>query len=116
MNEALMAELPFTLHLDTPIVPMDPWVMIWSAVELQTSSGKVLGPDQRISLMQASRGTTIDAAWQAGLADKTGSIEQGKWADLIIVDQDPRTATDLRSIKTIATFVDGVEHYRAGAN
>ncbi len=116
MNEALMAELPFTLHLDTPIVPMDPWVMIWSAVERQTSSGNVLGPDQRISLMQAIRGTTIDAAWQAGLADKTGSIEQGKWADLIIVDQDPRTATDLRAIKTIATFVGGVEHYRAGAN
>ncbi|MEN8722749.1 MAG: amidohydrolase [Alphaproteobacteria bacterium] len=113
MNEALRAQLPFTLHLDTPIVPMDPWVMVWSAVERRTSSGQQLGPDQRIGLMQAIRGTTIDAAWQAGLGEKTGSIEQGKWADLIIVDQDPRAADDLREIKTLSTFVGGVEQFNA---
>lgn len=113
MQEALKASLPFTTHLDTPIVPMDPWLMAWSAVSRETSAGEVLGKDQAISVTQALKATTIDAAWQAGLADKTGSIEPGKWADLIIVDQNPYEADDLRQINVLETIVGGVSHYQA---
>lgn len=116
MAEALAADLPFTLHLDTPIVPMEPWLMVWSAVERETSSGEILGENQRISVINAIRATTIDAAWQAGLADRTGSIEAGKWADLIIVDQDPRESENIRNINVLETFVGGNSFYRKSAN
>lgn len=113
MAEAKAAGLPFTLHLDTPVVPMNPWLMVWSAVARETSSGKLLGADQAISVMDALKATTITAAWQIGLADKTGSITPGKWADLIVIDRDPRAAPveTLRDIVVLKTIVGGVERY-----
>lgn len=112
MKEALAAGLPFTTHLDTPIVPMEPWLMAWSAVTRQASSGEIIGKNQAINITQALRATTIDAAWQAGLADKTGSIEVGKWADLIVLDQSPYLAPNLREINVLETIVGGVSHYQ----
>jgi len=43
--------------------------------------------EERINLEEALRANTMGAAWQAGLDDKVGSIEVGKLADLIVLDQ-----------------------------
>ena len=45
--------LPFTLHCDTPVVPIDPLRSLWAAVHRRTASGRSLGPDERISAGRA---------------------------------------------------------------
>jgi len=108
-NTALKKGLRFTTHLDTPIVPMAPMLMVWSTVNRLTSSGKVLGENEKVSVMQALRATTIDAAWQIFKEDSLGSIEKGKLADLVILDKNPiDDPNNIKDIIVIKTIIDGV--------
>ena len=54
-------------------------------------SGRVLGPEQRITVDQAIRAQTIDAAWQLFSDDVIGSLEVGKYADMVVLSADPRS-------------------------
>ncbi len=107
---ALKKGVRFTIHLDTPVVPMDPWLLAWSAVNRLTAGGKSLGPEERIDTLTALRAITIDAAWQNFLEKDLGSIEPGKYADMIILSDDPlRDPARLRGIKVLMTMVGGVK-------
>jgi len=79
----------FSSHLDTPVVPMEPLQAVWSMVFRQTYGGDVLGPGQRIGVMDALRAVTIDAAWQVFQEGNRGSLEPGKFADLIVLSGNP---------------------------
>jgi predicted amidohydrolase YtcJ len=104
--------LPFSIHLDSPVVPMDPLFATWSAVNRLTSSGQLLGPHERISVMQALRSVTIDAAWQVFLDNETGSLEVGKKADLVILSENPLLQpTTLDKIEVLSTYVSGLKIY-----
>ena len=106
---ALEKGLRFTTHLDSPVVPMNPMLMVWSTVNRLTSSGKILGREQGISVMQALRATTIDAAWQIFKEDTLGSIEKGKLADLVILEKNPLdNPKTIKDIQVQQTFIDGV--------
>ena len=72
------AGVRFSSHLDTPVTPMLPLQAVWSQVERKSTSGTVIGPDQRIDRLSALRAVTIDAAWQVFMDDVIGSIEPGK--------------------------------------
>lgn len=99
----------FTTHLDTPVVPIDSRLQLWTPVVRETSSGAVLGPEERISVEQSLAAMTIDAAWQVHLEDEIGSIEAGKKADLVILSGDPLApSADLRSMEVERTVVGGV--------
>jgi len=108
--------LRFTTHLDTPVVPIDSRLQLWSPVARQTSSGASLGPDERISVEQSLRAMTSDAAWQAHLEDQIGSIEPGKKADLVVLSANPLDpSADLRAIDVERTVVGGLPVYDASA-
>jgi predicted amidohydrolase YtcJ len=112
LNTALEKNIPFTIHLDTPVVPMNPMLLAWTAVNRQTSGGEILGPEERIPVMEALRAMTIDAAWQAFLEDDLGSIEPGKFADLIVLSADPLANPEtLRDIQVMKTSVGGVTFF-----
>ena len=57
--------------------------------------------NERLSVDQAIRAHTIDAAWQIRLEDEIGSLEAGKKADLVVLESDPYTA-DPYSIHAIS--------------
>lgn len=78
-----------TIHHDAPIHPVDQFTLIWAAVNRLSRSGQVWGPDERISVNEALKASTINAAFQFKEDDVKGSIEVGKLADLIILDMDP---------------------------
>ena len=64
---------------------------------------------ERLSVDQALRAHTVDAAWQLGLEDKIGTLEVGKQADVVVLEGDPYFSPvhALHSIKVDATFSDG---------
>jgi predicted amidohydrolase YtcJ len=97
---------------DWPVVTISPWPGIQTALTRQTSDGKPAGgfvPEQRITLEQAIKAYTMGVAY-AGKREKTeGSIEAGKLADLIVIDQD-LFKTEPRKIdqtKVLVTVVGG---------
>jgi hypothetical protein len=102
-------ELRFTLHNDAPVVSnVSPLFIMWTAVNRLTSSGHILGGDQRITVLDALRAVTIDAAWQVFLEDNRGSIEVGKYADLVVLDKNPlEHPAILKDIQVMETVVDG---------
>lgn len=111
---ALAKDIPFTIHLDTPVVPMNPMLLVWTAVNRLSSSGAVIGADQRISVEQALRAVTIDAAWQIHQEKDRGSIEAGKLADLVVLANDPRQQPEtLRDISVLRTVVGGSTTFSA---
>ena len=69
---------------------------------------------ERLSVDQAIRAHTSDAAWQLRLEDQIGTLEVGKLADIVVLDRDPYTADPyaIHKIKVDYTFSDGRLVYR----
>jgi len=103
------AGVPTALHADTPVGPPNPLEMVWIAVNRFGLSGKVRGPEERISVHQALRMVTIDAAFSVGVEDKVGSIAAGKFADFAVLEQDPYAVpkAKIRDIKIWGTVSGG---------
>ncbi len=107
LRSALKRGITFTNHNDTFVTPIDPLMSVWSAVNRQTSSGKVLGPDQTIPVMDALRSITIWGAIQHCEEKTKGSLEPGKLADMVVLGANPLTIDPLaiRDIPIVATIV-----------
>jgi len=76
---------------DWPVVTLSPWPGIQNAVTRQTPEGKPAGgwiPSERISLADAIKGYTLNAAYTGHREKDEGSLEAGKLADFIVVSQD----------------------------
>ncbi|WP_414981813.1 amidohydrolase [Congregibacter sp.] len=101
--------VPFALHSDAPMAPMEPLTLAWTATNRITINGNASGQEQRISLDAALRGITIDAAWVMGWEDEIGSIRAGKRADFTVLEQDPYAVgvTGLRDIVIWGTVFEG---------
>ena len=113
LKSAVDRGIRFTVHDDTPVTPVKPIQLVWDAVNRITTSGKVLGPAQRISPYEALRSVTIDAAWQNFEEDIKGSIEVGKLADFVVLEENPLTVDPehIRDIRVLATVVGGETVY-----
>jgi predicted amidohydrolase YtcJ len=106
----------FTLHCDTPVVPMDPLRLVWAAVNRRTTSGQELGPEERIDVASALRAVTLDAAFQHFEEDLKGSLEPGKLADLVILGRSPLAVPpdEIAGIPVLETIVGGETVWRSG--
>jgi predicted amidohydrolase YtcJ len=112
-RSAMERGVRFSVHLDTPVVPMQPMLLVWSTVNRLSTSGQVIGPEQRLTAMEALRAVTIDAAWQVHHEADRGSLEPGKLADLIVLSGDPLgDPAAIRDIEVLETVVGGRTIYR----
>jgi predicted amidohydrolase YtcJ len=89
-----------------------------TSVNRTTESGLLITPAERVSVWQALKSMTIDAAWQLHMESKLGSIEKGKYADLIILDKNPlkNAPEKMSSIKVVETIVAGNSIWKMGNN
>ncbi|GGG97767.1 lipoprotein [Polaribacter pacificus] len=103
------SNIKYSLHADQPMFESNPFRLIQTAVERKTSTGVVLGKDQRITVLEAIQSLTTSAAWQINMEDKIGSLEKGKYADFIILNQDPLKTkiSELSNIKCLQTYING---------
>ena len=93
--------------------PIGPLFTIWGAVTRLRSSGKVLQPEQRLTLEEAIRATTILPAYASFEDHVKGSIEVGKLADLVVLGRDLLTVPkeEIRDIPVLMTMINGVFVY-----
>ncbi len=99
-----------TLHNDGFLSPPLPWLNMQNAVTRRSASGKVHAPEQALTLTEALAAHTIDAAWQQKREHEIGSIEVGKYADLVELNTDPYTVdpeTLQTTMKTLGTWISG---------
>lgn len=104
--------VPFALHSDFTMAPAKPLNSVWVAVNRLAETGEVLGPNERISVDQAMRAITIDAAYVLGQEARVGSIRAGKSADFTILDDDPYEVDPekIRDIRVHGTVFEGSPH------
>lgn len=90
-------------------IPVDPLRDISVCVVRKTWEGKLIAPEESISVIDAIRIHTINAAYTEFAEDKKGSIEPGKLADLIVLATDPFSIPpeEIRNIQVDYAIVDG---------
>ena len=111
------AGVRYTVHSDFFVTDPDPLHMIEMAVTRRTwkEPDYVLAPDETVSVESAIRAVTSEAAWQLSSEHEVGSLEVGKFADMVILDKDPRKVAPetIKNIKVLETFTDGTQVFEA---
>lgn len=100
---ALREGVPLAIHSDAPITPLAPLFTAWCAVNRFTATGRVLGPHERIGVMDALHAITLGAAYTLHLDGEIGSIECGKRADFCVLHDDP-TAVPPEALKDVRVW------------
>ncbi len=99
-------------------LPIDPRVGLYAAVTRKGVSGKVVGPEEAVSIQDAIRLYTANPAYLTWEEQQKGTLEAGKLADLIVLDSDPLTIPPekLLTLKFDLTIIGGkVVYERPGA-
>jgi predicted amidohydrolase YtcJ len=114
-REMTEAGVRFTLSSDAPVASYRPLDTLASAVTRATVGGSVIGEDQALSVDEALRACTHDAAASYFADDRLGTLEVGKLADVIVLDGDPFTtaAARLGDIAVELTLLGGEIVYEA---
>ena len=112
-NSALQKGILFTFHQDAPVIEPNMLETIWCAVNRITKKGVLLGEDERISPLEALKAITIHGAYQYFEEDIKGSVKEGKYADLVILSQNPLTVPPekLKEIQVLETIKEGKTIY-----
>lgn len=107
---AQRAGVSYSIHSDAPITPMGHLQTAWCAVNRVTSTGEVLGADERITVAQAMHAVTLAGAYQLKLDHEMGSIESGKLADFAVLGEDPFEVDPmtLKDIPVWGTVLGGI--------
>jgi len=106
------------LSSDFPGETLNPFYGIYAAVTRQDPSGNPAGgwyPEQRLTLNEALRGYTIEAAYAEFEEQAKGSIERGRLADFTVISRDINrlAAKEILSIHVLKTFIGGKLVYDA---
>ena len=110
--------MKFTTHHDAPVAFPNSMRVLDATVTRRSRSGDIVGPDQRVDVMMALKAMTIWSAWQHFEENMKGSIEVGKLADFVVLDQDPTSIDpeNLDQIKVVETIKEGKTIFRLSDN
>lgn len=113
---ALEKGLRISLHSDYNCQPISPLRYVHNAVTRNIRNTKQqLNPAEAITVTQALRAVTLDAAWQCQIDDLVGSIEVGKCADFVVLDRNPYAVApmEILDIAVRETWMAGIRRYIA---
>ena len=114
-REFIEAGVRFALSSDAPVASHRPLDTIASAVLRTTVSGAVVGPAQALTVDEAVRACTADAAASFFADDRLGTLEVGKLADVVVLDRDlfATPSDELAGVEVELTVVSGSVAYDA---
>ena len=111
---ALDLGLLLTSHTDAPVALPNLMQVVWATVNRTSRSGKVIGPDERLTPLEAMKSVTLWSARQHFEENEKGSIEVGKLADLVILSANPLDVPpdELNQIVVMETIKAGESVWR----
>jgi predicted amidohydrolase YtcJ len=97
------------------IAPMNPWLHMYYAVTGKNAKGELINDGEQITRDEVTRLYTAANGWFTKEEDVTGSIEPGKYGDLVVLNHDYRTVPDegLKTLRSVLTVVNGRIVHRA---
>jgi predicted amidohydrolase YtcJ len=109
MRTYLERGVPLAGSSDSAVSDYNPWAGMYAATTRKTAIGRVLGKEERITAREALRSYTIGGAYAIGLERIKGSLEPGKIADLVVLEEDPLSLPldDLKDVKPLSTMLGG---------
>lgn len=107
VNTAIDNDVITTFHQDSPVLPPDMMHTVWCAVNRITQKGVMLEQKEAISIYDALKSITINAAYQYGEENTKGTIEIGKDASFVILSDNPLLCdkNEINKIKVIQTIL-----------
>jgi len=111
---ALNKGLNITIHTDAPVALPNLMRVIWTAVNRTSRSGQIIGEGEKLTPYEALKGITIWSAYQHFEDNKKGSLEEGKLADIVILDKNPlKVEPDaIKDIQVVETIKEGVSVFK----
>ncbi|MDH4048944.1 MAG: amidohydrolase family protein, partial [Gammaproteobacteria bacterium] len=110
-NNPLRTPMQHGIHvaISSDILPIGPMTGIYAAVTRKGMSGKVFGADEKLTVNEALRAYTSLGAWLTNEEDRKGTIETGKFADLVVLDQDILNVDPdhIMNINVVQTWLGG---------
>ncbi len=103
---------------DAPVVQLDPFITVYNAVTRLDTDGTQYSPyteDQKLPLPTVLKAYTAGANYAAGFEHKAGTLEAGKYADIVVWDRDPFAVDpmELKDCRAVCTVFDGKIVYEA---
>ena len=104
------------LDANESINPYNPFLAMWTAVTRTTERGSVIGLNEAISREEALKMYTINNAYASFEESMKGSLEPGKFADLVVLSKDLMNCQveEIRNIESVLTIVGGKVVYSSG--
>ncbi|HEX6471307.1 MAG TPA: amidohydrolase family protein [Streptosporangiaceae bacterium] len=101
------------VHIST----LTPWPHMQYAITGVNALGQLINDGEQITRREALRAFTRENAWFLRAEDKIGSIEEGKLADLVVLDRDYFSIpeNDIKRINSVLTIVNGKIVHDTGA-
>ncbi len=114
-RDVVNAGLKITSHHDAPVTFPNSMRVLDATVNRVTRSGKILGPDQRLTPYEALKTLTDWAAYQFFEEDSKGTITEGKLADFVILDKNPLKIKplEINSIEVLESIKEGKSVFKA---
>jgi predicted amidohydrolase YtcJ len=111
---ALNKALKVTIHTDAPVALPNLMRMIGISVERKSRSGQVIGANEKLTPYEALQAITSWSAYQHFEEDTKGTLEEGKLADMVILDKNPLKVSeeDIKEIIVLETIKEGVSVYK----
>jgi hypothetical protein len=110
-NNPLRTPMNHGIHvaISSDILPIGPMVGLYAAVTRKGRSGRVFGPEEALTMMEAIQGYTLNAAFLSFEEAIKGSIEPGKLADLVVLDRDLLTVdpSHIMETRVLQTWLGG---------
>ncbi|MBI3325847.1 MAG: amidohydrolase family protein [Nitrospinae bacterium] len=108
MRDLFDRGIPVTIETDGS--PIEPLHALWALLtRCERETGEVIAPRQKISRAEALQACTLNGAYLTFDEERTGSLEPGKWADLVVLAEDLLTVPEdrIKAIPVTMTVVGG---------